>query len=196
MERSIIIGYKKPNNYVIDKENNIARIELKRRNKESLWTVIDLEDLQKVLNYPYSWHAYFNTHSKSWYVLASRYIKNPDGTHGNKNTYLNAYILNPEENPNICVDHTDHDTLDNRKCKLRRTETLYNTKNRKGRNSNNQTGYRNVSYIKRCKGLPYWVQIMINGKNKVVAKFADVDDAGEYAEKIRQKHYGDFAGES
>ena len=32
---------KKCNNFVIDKENNIAKIELRRRGKENLWTIID-----------------------------------------------------------------------------------------------------------------------------------------------------------
>lgn len=75
------------------------------------------------------------------------------------------------------------------------TETLYNTKHRKGKNSNNVTGYRNVAYIKRDKH-PYWVQIMINGKNTPLGKFDDVDEAGEFAERMRQKYYKDFAGES
>ena len=40
---------KKGNNYIIDEENNIAKIELRRRRKESLWVTIDLDDLDKVL---------------------------------------------------------------------------------------------------------------------------------------------------
>ena len=36
---------KKGNNYIIDEENNLVKIELQRRNgKESLWTIIDLDD--------------------------------------------------------------------------------------------------------------------------------------------------------
>ena len=45
---------KKGNNYVVDEENGIARIELHRRNEESLWTIIDLEDLERVINHPYT----------------------------------------------------------------------------------------------------------------------------------------------
>ena len=37
---------KKGNNYVIDKESGVAKIELKRRGKDSLWTIIDIEDLE------------------------------------------------------------------------------------------------------------------------------------------------------
>ena len=47
---------KKGNNYIIDTENNIAKIEITRRNKESIWALIDLEDLERVINSgePYS----------------------------------------------------------------------------------------------------------------------------------------------
>lgn len=110
--------------------------------------------------------------------------------------YLNVFIGNPEGIPNTKVDHINHNTLDNRKCNLRLTEQNQNLKNRNSKNTNNQTGYRNVSYIKSCKGLPYWVQLMINGKNTVLGKFADVDDAGSYAELMRQRYYGEFAGKS
>ncbi|KAI4445373.1 hypothetical protein C823_007880 [Eubacterium plexicaudatum ASF492] len=36
---------KKGNNYIIDEENKIVKIELRRRKKENLWTIIDLDDL-------------------------------------------------------------------------------------------------------------------------------------------------------
>lgn len=45
---------KKGNNYVIDKENNITKVELHRRNGENFWTIIDLDDLDRVLEYPYT----------------------------------------------------------------------------------------------------------------------------------------------
>ena len=40
---------KKGNNYIIDTENNIAKIELNRTKAENLWAIIDLEDLQRVV---------------------------------------------------------------------------------------------------------------------------------------------------
>lgn len=64
---------KRGNNYVIDKENNIAKIELHRRNKESLWTIIDLDDLDKVINFPYTWCAKYNHTNDEYYVVANVY---------------------------------------------------------------------------------------------------------------------------
>ena len=45
---------KKGNNYIIDEENGIAKIELNRWNNENLWAIIDLEDLDRVINFPYT----------------------------------------------------------------------------------------------------------------------------------------------
>ena len=51
------MGNKVGNKYVVDKEANIAKIELHRRKSENLWTIIDLEDLERVINFPYTWFA-------------------------------------------------------------------------------------------------------------------------------------------
>ena len=65
---------KKGNSYVIDRENNIAKIELRRKNGENFWTVIDLDDLDRVLEYPYTWYAKYQYLNKGYYVYASEYI--------------------------------------------------------------------------------------------------------------------------
>lgn len=100
------------------------------------------------------------------------------------------YIGNPDKITGILVDHINHDTLDNRKENLRAVESQANTRNRSGRNSNNVTGYRNVMYHKERKKTPYHVQLQINGKNTILGRFSDVDEAGKFAEEMRQKYYG------
>lgn len=64
---------KKGNNYIVDQENGIARIELNRKNAENLWTIIDLEDLERVINFPYTWFAKYNHTNGEYYVTASVY---------------------------------------------------------------------------------------------------------------------------
>lgn len=183
---------KRKNKYIIDKESNIAKIELRRRNKESLWTMIDLDDLDKVLNFKYSWHSAF--FQDRYYAEASMHI-NKDGKILNEHMLLHDFIYGKEYNhKKERVDHINHDTLDNRKSNLRKISAKNNSRNRIGRNSNNQTGYRNVAYIKSHKTRPYHVQLMVNGKNTVLGRFSDVDEAGAFAEEIREKYYGKYAG--
>lgn len=81
---------KKGNNYVVDTENNIAKLELHRRNEESLWTIIDLEDLSRVLEYPYTWYAKYQYLNKGYYIYASEY--NPE-TKRSKSIFLHQFIM-------------------------------------------------------------------------------------------------------
>lgn len=42
------------------------------------------------------------------------------------------------------------------------------------------------------------VQLQINGKNSVLGKFPldKIEEAGKFAEEMRKKYYGEFAGKS
>lgn len=92
------------------------------------------------------------------------------------------------------VDHIEHNSLDNRKEKLRVTEHEYNTKNRKSKNSNNTTGHRNVILDK--KSGKYIIMLCVNNKRFRVGKhYDDVDEAGKDAEIYRKQYYKEYAGE-
>lgn len=180
------MAVKKGNNYIIDKENNIAKIELRRRDGENLWTTIDLEDLEKVINFPYTWYAKLNKSIGKYYVYTSEYCKE---TKKCKPIFLHQFIMNANGKT---VDHQNNDGLDNRKLNLRIALDKNNSTNRRSRNSNNKSGYRNVCWSKSES--KWLVQLQINGKNTVLGKFYDVDEAGRFAEEMRQKYYGEFAG--
>lgn len=177
---------KKGNNYVVDEENGIARIELNRRNAENLWTTIDLEDLERVINFPYTWFAKYNHTNDEYYVTASVY--HPELQQA-RPIFLHQFLMNANGKD---VDHENNDTLDNRKTNMRVVEESNNSKNRKGRNRNNKSGYRNVSLIKG----KWVVQLQIDGKNTKLGSFDDVHEAGKFAEEMRQKYYGEFAGKN
>ena len=183
---------KKGNNYIIDKENNLVRIELKRRNgKESLWTIIDLEDLERVINFPYTWYAKLSPNNNCYYAFASEHLGvRENGTQKKRIVALHQVVLDTDK----IVDHIEHDTLDNRKSKLRIVDNKHNLRNRKGRNNNNKSGYRNVSW---SNGEQKWiVQLQVNGKNTCLGKFPkdQLEEAGKFAEEMRNKYYGEFAG--
>ena len=118
---------KKGNNYVIDEVNNIAKIELHRTKAENLWTIIDLEDLERVINFPYTWFAKFNHTNNEYYVVASEY--HPELKRSSP-VFLHQFIMNANGKP---VDHENNDSLDNRKSNLRIVLGRNNSLNRKGR---------------------------------------------------------------
>ena len=82
--------------------------------------------------------------------------------------------------------------MDNRKSNLRIIENSNNLKNRKSKNKNNKSGYRNVSLING----KWVVQLQVDGKNKRLGSFAydELDKAGRFAEEMRLRYYGKFAG--
>jgi len=103
-------------------------------------------------------------------------------------------LLTDTTDPDIRVDHENYDTLDNRKNNLRVTNDDKNTKNRSSKNSNNKSGHRNVSW----NGNTWSVQIQVEGVNTILKRFKknQLEEAGLYAEEMRQKYYGEYAGKS
>ena len=182
---------KKGNNYIIDETNNIAKLELTRRDGTVLWTTIDLEDLQRVLDFPYTWSAKYDPDLEQYYVEATVHKKLIEQGYP-KAMKLHKFVMDAKDDE--VVDHINHDTLDNTKENLRCIPWKNNSTNRKSRNSNNKSGYRNVSWSKNEN--KWLVQLQINKKNTVLGKFVyeDLDKAGQFAEEMRQKYYGKFAG--
>ena len=182
---------KKGNNYIIDETNNIAKLELTRRDGTVLWTTIDLEDLQRVLDFPYTWSAKYDPDLEQYYVEATVHKKLIEQGYP-KAMKLHKFVM--DANDDEVVDQINHDTLDNTKGNLRCIPWKNNSTNRKSRNSNNKSGYRNVSWSKNEN--KWLVQLQINKKNTVLGKFVyeDLDKAGQFAEEMRQKYYGKFAG--
>lgn len=115
---------------------------------------------------------------------------------GGKGTYepcvLHRFIMDAKENQYI--DHINHNTLDNRKDNLRVLSNKENLTNRNGKNNNNKSGYRNVCWVN--KEHKWLVQLQVDGVSTVLGRFEkdDVEAAGEFAERMREKYYGKFKG--
>lgn len=180
---------KKGNNYIIDEQKGIAKIELSRRKDDNVYAIIDLEDLEKVKNYPYTWFAQYRKELNNYYVRCTNYANIKAGI--SSVVFLHQFIMGAEGKD---VDHINNNTLDNRKCNLRISEHKHNTRNRHGKNSNNKSGFRNVSW----DGYRWIVQLQIDGKNTILGKFSyeQLEEAGAFAEQMRQKYYGEYAGKN
>ena len=127
--------------------------------------IIDSNDLNKITD-------------KTWVYRGEKgfgtYIKCENGY---KYTYLHRLLLG--EPDGLCVDHINHDKLDNRKCNLRvctRSENLCN----KILSDKNTSGYKGVCYVKdkkkwqavigkscnNCVGCEAYDESVINGIEK------------------------------
>lgn len=183
---------KKGNNFIIDRGNKTAKLELNRRKGDNLWTVIDLKDLDRVVNFPYTWTAKYDPDLDQFYVEASVYCGCKNGKKLSKSVKLHKFIMDAKEDE--VVDHINHDTLDNTKGNLRIIPHKNNSMNRKSRNSNNKSGYRNVCWNKSEN--KWIVQLQVNKKNTVLGKFPkdQLIEAARFAEEKRKELYGEFAG--
>lgn len=141
------------------------------------------------------WHVRYAPNTGTYYAMASKRIDTEDGKRKGESVYLHVEIMNPEHNKNIYIDHFNHDTLNNTKINLRRTENKKNLRHRKGANSNNSTGHRNVNRSNDPNIL--WVQFMKNGQRyKWDFLVNQYDEACKFADIKRQELFGEYSGNS
>jgi len=178
------------NEYKIEGNTTILYFTDRKKNKYKI--LIDTEDLQKLIDFGYPWGVAYKPDIDSYYAKTTQYISCINRKVSNKNIELHRFIMNA--NKGEYIDHINHNTLDNRKENLRITRNNQNIKNRKGKNKNNKSGYRNVSW-NNFKN-QWVVQLQVNGENTQLGYFDNVDDAGKFAEEMREKYYGEFKGAS
>jgi len=172
------------NEYIV--EGDITKIIINYKEKQML-TIIDTEDLEKVKSFGLRWCI---NNSKDQYVKATKW-EMINGKPKLKSYYLHILLAGIKKSGNkILVDHKDHDILNNRKENFRIVTNSQNLRNRKGKNKNNKSGYRNVCWIKD----QWCVQLMVDGKNTRLGYFDDVEEAAVFAEEMRQKYYKEYAG--
>ena len=150
------------------------------------------EDIDKIKSY--NWHSFWKKDIQNYYIVTTVY-DDPDNPQKCRSILLHRLVTDAPKG--TYVDHRNHNPQDNRKENLRITNNPNNSAHRKGANSNNKTGVRNVHYCKRYKDeYIYKVQIMKNGVMHCWEFALDqFDEACRFAEKMRKKLFGEFAGE-
>lgn len=88
------------------------------------------------------------------------------------------------------VDHKFGNKLDNRKSQLRIATRQQNLRNR-GRNKNNQSGHKGVSWDKRNG--KWRAVITVNRKQIHIGRFDDINKAIEKHREASIAHFGEFA---
>ena len=176
------------NKYKID--GNITVLYLCRRNGEIFETFIDTDDLSKLIKHNNSWHVWWNKDTQSYYCRCTEHYFDNNGKYKGKTVYLHKFIMDSIKGE--VIDHYNHNTLYNCKENLKRVDMHKNDLNRKSKNSNNKSGYRNV-FWDSTRG-KWKVTLCKNYKTIDLGFFIDVHEAGKIAEKAREKYYGEFQG--
>ncbi|AMN30966.1 hypothetical protein BFS06_12200 [Clostridium perfringens] len=156
------------NDYEQISDDTIAIILRDSNGNEKARTLIDKEDLEKVINNGHTW-CYFRCKGEPYAVLNLK----------SKRVYLHRFIMNTPKD--MVTDHINHDTLDNRKRNLRNATISENMQNRKSARRDSKSGIRGISWD---SGNHDWI-VSFNGK--YYGRFKDIDKAKDLAEeKLRE----------
>lgn len=132
---------------------------------------IDIDDIEKIKKY-------------KWCLSSYGY---PISCINGRNISLHRFLLNP--NDDRVVDHINGDTLDNRRSNLRICTQQENSMNKK-MNSNNTSGVKGVYW---CKNANKWrAKIQVDGKEKHLGLFSNLEDAKKARELAEEKYYGEY----
>ena len=156
--------------------------------------LVDLDDLDRLIKLDKHWMGHYNKKSKlgKYYARTNISYRDEHGKYKQSTLYLSQFLLQ-YKGSNKYIDHHNHNSLDNRKENLFITEQTNNSTNRSGANKNNNTGVRNVSYMK--KDNVYWVQIMKKGERfRWIFPVDQFQEACKFAKKKRKELFGEFAG--
>lgn len=164
-----------PNEFILHK-NYAEMLIYDKDGNEKTRILISLEDVEKVK--PYKWQM----HSEKGGYIASKSFE------GRKKVYLHRYLLDAQKNE--VVDHINHDTLDNRRCNLRKCSYSQNMMNTR-KPSDNTSGYKGVSWNK-CKH-KWEAYIQLDRKKVKLGCFVNKEDAISARIEAETKYYGEFS---
>ena len=111
-----------------------------------------------------------------------------------KNPRIHRVVMGITD-PKMCVDHIDHDTLNNQKSNLRVCTSSENNRNRKSR-TGDECVYKGVSRhwnTKNGEFIGWRAQICSNGKRKNVGVFETEEEAAKAYDLAARTIHGEFA---
>lgn len=140
---------------------------------KSRYTIIDREDLEKVMKFNWSFSA--------GYIVTN----NPEAPINRLHRYImDLYDINK------IVDHLNRNPCDNRKCNLRVCTAQQNSMNRKPKKGGSSI-YKGVYFDRRCN--KWLAKIALNTKPTYIGLFSDEIEAAKAYDKKAKQLFGEFA---
>jgi len=154
------------NKFSVSDDGQIAIIELKRRNGDIIHCLVDSADLPKLQEHNVQWLAQWSPRGRRFYVVCR---EKANGEY--RTIYMHRFLMDAPAH--LQVDHKYHDSLDNRRGKLRVVTPRANSMNRRGAASHSQTGHRGIwPYLGK-----FQLQLTIDGRKRHIGFFDTVESA-------------------
>lgn len=149
--------------------------------------LVDDEDYDELIKY--KWHTRIKGRDTTWYVYRWEYIGIENGKKRYRYIAMHRDILKPKKEQ--CIDHINHNGLDNRRCNIRICDRSQNNFNRNADSKNKTSVYKGVTFYKKCNK---W-QAQINFRNKYIyigLYISEIDAAKAYDQKAKEL-FGEYA---
>lgn len=143
--------------------------------------LVDAADYDFLMQW--SWCADFNKKFKLWRAVRGVRINGKS-----RKIYMHVALLNPPKG--FEPDHIDCDGLNNRRSNLRLATHQQNLCN-KGRQANNTSGHKGVSWHKLAQ--KWRAEIAVHGRHIYLGLFSDKESAAKAYADAATKHHGEFA---
>lgn len=143
--------------------------------------LIDDEDYEKIKDY--SWHLKLEKKTGNFYAQTNIYRNNKRTT-----AYMHRMILNAPDK--ILVDHTNGDTLNNKRNNIRLCSYFENNRNSQKRKFKKASIFKGVSLHYKGK---YQATIGYNKKLIYLGLFDSEKDAAHAYNESAKKYFGEFA---
>ena len=132
------------------------------------------------------WHAHWNTHTKSFYVVRGLYAPKGSGMK-HEMIRMHRFIMNAPRG--MYVDHVNHNTLDNRRANLRLCTPSQNQQNKRKQKSN-KSGVVGVHQSKRTG--KWVVQIRVDNQVLSLGGYRTLEEAAQVRRDAEVKFHRDF----
>lgn len=158
------------NNY--KKYGDITEIYLKCKGK-TFTAIIDTKDLPIVDSFP-----------NTWQLVLGYVVGFSDRNNGKKATVWRMHRVITNCPDNRCVDHINHNKLDNQSKNLRIVTQAQNHQNYKGEKES-ESGMRGVTWDNTKR--KWNVQVRVNNKNHYIGHYKNLEDAKKVVQEARLK---------
>ena len=149
---------------------------------QNKYAIVDPEDYPRLAKrkwYAAKGHNTFYAVSGKWSKIQKRRVE----------IRMHRFIINPP--PHLCVDHINHNGLDNRKANLRLATHAQSMRNRKKFARSATSKYKGISWDASTK--KWAASIQAYNRKRHLGCFNNEIDAAKAYDKAARKYHGEFA---